>query len=222
MKQKLLSDFTDTELLDLLDNTSVSVIETNNDIIYFIDVFKIQPGKFKILGNFLYTLYKDWSKLPVSKHNFNLELHKYLRRDKFGFFYIDKGHFTLLEKNYSVVEKKMKTPKEKSKNSKIHFEKYINYYGLESGQYYIEEDLLYCFYDKWCYKNKSNFNVLGKESFKKFLRIFFKNQKTTKDLKVWFGMNKDKIKIDNEEIKRLRSVYGKKKESTRKKQISSP
>lgn len=227
-KIKSLNQLSDEELLKLLENPEDIdfVRENSNDVLSFIHFFNIQPGRTKVKSYFLYILYKDWSKLPIKRKEFSLEMSKYLDLNSHSFFYIDRNHLKLLQKSYEILQKKSHNDPLLGKNKKIHFEHYLKFYNIKLGNYWIEREILYFYYDKWCYKNKLKMNVLSEKNFNRFIKIYFKDVKMTKDYKIWVNVDEKVLKITQEDIVRIRNSYAEKtkkdsEKSQRKKRLSS-
>lgn len=172
---KPITELTSEQLLELLKENpqEVPTFEYSNDVLDFLSTYGIKEGPNKIFVSLIYGLYKRWSKKPIYRTQFGMELSKlfdsFQGTSKLTKYQINKSKEFFLEK--SVKKGQNKT---KRKPWLGHFLKFKEYYKLKSGSFYIKDVVLYNLYDKWVYKN-NNKNPLSMHQFLKFCRLFFQN-----------------------------------------------
>lgn len=170
---KPITELTAEELLDLISENpkEVSNIEYNNDILEFISLYNIQSGENQILVPLIYELYRKWSKKPLHRNQFGMEMSKFFVSVRYGLgttYRINKSKEFFLEKSI-----KKNANKTKKKPWLKHFQNFISKYDLKSGRFYVKDIVLYNLYDRWVYKN-NNKRPLNLYQFLKFCRLFFK------------------------------------------------
>lgn len=190
-KLKPITEIPIEELLELLKEnpTEINTYDYSNDVLDFISIYGIKSGENQILLPLIYNLYKSWSKNPLYRNQFGMEMSKLFVSVRYGngnTYRINKTKDFFLEK--SVKKKQNKT---KRKPWLKHFKCFINKYQLKSGRFYIKDIVLYNLYDKWTYKN-NNHNPLSLFQFLKFCKLFFKNP-APKQINgvIWFSVNSE-------------------------------
>lgn len=188
---KLTNNFSTEDLLELLKDTEVSkTSDINNDIINFLNIYDIQPGKSPIGVDLLYKLYSKWGGHQARK-TFVREANNYYVLRVSG-----PKHYYLINKNalkFSTQLLKEFESKElnktRSKHFKKHFDSYLDFHGIKEGRTWVESYLLYYLYDRWTYKNH-NGNPLSYVQFLNFCRLYFKHKRLTSNRVLWFKVNK--------------------------------
>lgn len=204
-----------------LSNEEVVSPLVNNDIINFLNHFKIKSGRFKINSRILYSIYKTWSKEPRVERTFFRFVNRILEKDRSNNCLISLESIRLHQDLYEFLNKNKKSV-EKVKNYKAHFESFIKYCGFTPGDFYIKESALYYIYDAWTYKNK-NKSPLGEATLLRFFNTYFEIKKTKENNKIvkYLGINKDNMKTTLEQLefasKWNEIRYEKKRESKKRK-----
>jgi hypothetical protein len=190
-KLKPITEYTREELLKILEenpsNSEYLNINYTNDVNDFISTYGIKNGDHQIMLPVIYNLYKRWSKAPIHRNPFGVEMAKLFFGVKYGMgtaYRINKTKDFFLEKST-----KKKLNKTKRKHWFKHFKKFMDKFELKSGRFYVKDVVLYNLYDKWTYKN-NNHNPLSFRQFLKFCRLFFKNP-APKIIQgtIWFSMD---------------------------------
>lgn len=207
------------ELLNLLDedNTSdeVNYTEYKNDILQFISVFNLKPGEEYIKAFTLYSIYKVWSKTPISKTAFYSEICKYFESLNGKGYKINRNAIQLTHEAYVKFEKKK--IRLKSKYWTKHFEDFILYYSIKNGSFWLEDEILYFLYDKYTYeRNILNTNRLSKELFFTYADLFFKH-KITKTGKVYSVTDNITVLFQQGQLQRMQSSYAEEKKKAKPK-----
>lgn len=192
MSNKLPNEISDADLLELLNSKAdhkyiVTSSLTNDDIVMFLSTFNIKPGKEPIQARGLYKLYKDWSKSPINQYSFAHTLNKYYKRQ--GLYYLINLDVLDLAKSALDIIKKPNKRKTVRKSWRIHFQSFVDRYSLKSGNFYVNDFILYYLYDKWTYDNRVR-GRLGKEQFNEFCKLYFKLKRNRKKGSNWFGIDK--------------------------------
>jgi len=183
MKNKEIED-----LLKQLDDADDTAIEDSNfDVFNFLAFYNIQPGENLVKKDLLYSLYKKWSKIPVTPASFTIAASKYLPVEKTYFFTINESSFNITKKIIKLLKKHTKDFV-KTRSYKNHFDNYLKYYTIEPGDYWIELDNLYHLYDKWTFKNKVQ-RILSKNQFYRFCKLYFKTRESFQKRVTWFSVN---------------------------------
>jgi len=197
MNKKPITEISSEDLLKVLEDNKDIKEETNviykNDIIDFISQFNLKQGEEKISTRLLYSIYKPWSKLKLSKKTFTFNLR--------SFFLLTEGNdnkelMVLLNLDYNQLLKKTlinskKKVKTRRKFYKEHFESYLMKYSIKKGSFFVKDSILYNLYDKWIYSFKKR-NPLNITQINAFFKIFNFSSKII-DNDSWFGVDKSII-----------------------------
>lgn len=200
---KPITEISNEDLLDIISENpnKINTYEYNNDVLEFISTYGIKEGENQILFPLIFNLYKSWSRKPLFRNNFGIELSKLFVSVKYGLattYRINKSKDFFLEK--SVKKKQNKT---KRKPWLKHFQKFVDKFELKSGSFYIKDIVLYNIYDKWVYKNGKK-NPLSFHQFLKFCNLFFKKPaKKIINGHEYFGMDKNIQKYFNDNLLEL-------------------
>jgi hypothetical protein len=196
----------DEELLKLVDNTPDSIGYDSID--RFIQEFDLKKGTTPISKTVLYTLYKNTTKTPLDRNQFKFRISLILPTDK-SVYYVTEEFF---EKAVSVYNKLYKTaiikPKHKRKTNPFAYkqiEAIIGYYNIQKGKDWIEDFVLFHFYDKWLYNEKPRVKPLKKRTFILQLKEYLDFKQDNKGI-VWFGLDFSKLaSISPEQVNNIRA-----------------
>jgi len=209
MKKKL-HEISDEELLASLVGEDLSKesleYKFDNPIASFVQAFKLEAGKEKVPARLLFNLFKNWTRgLAFNQSSFNYQLDSYLpTADTNQKVYLVNKKVLEISKQLDEILKKKRKPKYKSKVWITHFERFLSDTGLEPGTVYVEQDILYYVYNRWCDDNRKK-SILGYISFGEMCGLVFdKKHLNVNDLN-WIAVN-EKIKelITAEEVQRWR------------------
>lgn len=226
MNKKTPTSHTDEELLQTLEHPS-NTVQDNEMINYmalgevaaFLSRFKIEQGKDAVSKRLLLELYRSWTKEPMTKLQFELEIAKYLMIHQKGsqtFYLINQKAMTLSQEAYKFLEKKTRD-KTKSPNWRLHFENFLSKYDLKPGNYFLESFVLYNLYDKYVYEIGKKM-PLGENQFYNFCNLYFTNKRLTDNRVSWFGVDESiKNAISEESINTLRESRPKRGKKTKQK-----
>lgn len=181
------------ELLKILEDNKSDLKEENeilyeNDILEFLSTLKIEPGEDKIKKYTLYSIYKVWSKDAVTKKEFYIELDAFLPTTSITgtvAYKINNNAIKLTQAAYSHFKKE--NVRLKSKFWAKHFENFLDYHSLKSGNHWINRSLLYFLYKQYTKDLKLDKSItmyLSKNNFYTYCEIFLK-QKITKNGKLY-------------------------------------
>lgn len=168
------------DLLEQLKSNDEKVVHFHDDVLSFLTIQNIKPGKHPIKTSALYKVYKVWSKSPVSGHAFSLRLSN---------FFIKEQNHILIDTNPVLLLNKLTKPKRNPlTNNRFHtrIQNFIKKYTITEGSYWIEGYILYSLFDAWCYKNKTK--QLTEKVFLDLCEVFF-DIKIKNDEK-YIGLNK--------------------------------
>ncbi len=203
MSNKIPNQFSDLELLKLLEDTTVkekSVIDDPaiSSPIKFLTLFNILPGQYKVKTTALYSLYKQWAgKTAGSQRYFVLHVKNYLPHGlKTGTFSIKETALNLSARFAQEVLKPKK--KHTNKHLKKHIDKFIAEFDLKRGDIYIDIDDVHSRYWMWAAK-KGRKQKIPLAQFQSIMRLYC-NVITNQHGKVMIGFQK----------------YGEKKEENKK------
>lgn len=202
---KLITELTSEELIKLLENKPKDEIQgtlyTKNDVLEFISLHKLQTGDKQVQGKVLHNLYKSWSKKPLGIRKFlkqfQLFIAAYKRYSGYTWFKLNIDINSILWKTLKYTEKRRKRNKLLSKNSKRHFDNFLEKFQVERGGFYVKDIVLFNIYDKWIYETKSQ-QTLDFTFFKNFCKLYFKHKEI--DENIWFGVKKSIISHFSEEM----------------------
>lgn len=217
--KRTLSDYTTEELEKALEQSPKSERSTQEyetDVPTFLAFYQIKPGKDLVNKRTIYKLYKCWSKDPVTITKFSEQINQFIPTHQIGnqiFFHLNRKAIDISKEVYDYLLKH-KHDRIKIPAWKAHFDKYLNYYKIKSGNFFIEGYVLHNLYDKFVYETSKRF-ILGYEQFLNFCRLYFKNEKLTQNKTLYFGVDKSiKEFITDDQLKQLRKrrkkLYGKK------------
>jgi hypothetical protein len=186
------------ELLKTLEETKdENIVGVTDDVFIFISTFNILPGNETVLKQSVYTLYKNWSKDPISKYSFSIKMSKHFKVHMKGpryYYEINLNSFQV-EKETLVLLEKSKTNITKRPSGQKHFESFLKHYDIKKGKVWVQSFVLMHFYDKWCYKNKKK-NLLSESSFFNFCKIYFEYKRNSESRMMWFGLNEEFVKAN--------------------------
>ena len=183
--KKLITEQSNEELLKQLEGipTNNIYIESSQEILEFISVFKLQNGTNPVKMNTLFNLYKLWSKSPKTLVMFNKDLSEMVTKEK-SYYYINFDVFTLKKEIHKLQTIKYATT---LPGRARHFKQFLSRYQIKNGGLWIKDLVLYNIYDKWTYKNNSN-NPLSLPQFNRFCNNYFKSKRINKHY--WYKLNK--------------------------------
>lgn len=205
------------ELID--ENVSPSF---NDPIASFVQAFNIKPGKELISDILLHKLFKLWNKNSfINIRNFNRQFGQYIpsqRRNR-RFYFVDQQVLKII-KTIEDIEKKTAFVPTKSKAFYKHFERFLEKTNLKPGELYVESDILYYVYNRWCDDTRYK-NPLGYKHFISFCDLNFEVKRLSNSTILWYGVNKEiKTLITRSEVERWRQ--GRLRYAKTKKDYSKP
>lgn len=211
MTKKPLHEISIDELLKSLENEDLSKeaisFSYTNPILSFIQTFELKAGKELVSDRVIHTLFKFWFKNEyINQRTFNYRMGAFIPSKTIGrkrYYLLDKNILELAQKTQELYFKH-KRPRVKSKAWNTHFEKFMTDTGLESGTVFVEVDILYYVYNRWCDDTRKK-SPLGYDSFRDICHLNFDSKRICRNKLPWFGVN-DKIKdlITLEEVERWR------------------
>lgn len=211
------------ELLDLLDlkdeagQPSELGFTYKNDIITFISIFNLKPGEDVVKSFTLYSIYKVWSKNPVSKTVFYNELNSFLPNTTQGHFKLNQNAIKLTHEAYSRF--KQENRRLKNKKWAAHFEDFLLFYALKNENYWLEDYLLRKVYLKYAEERNILDNIgtfMGELVFSVYADLFLKYKKT-KTGKVYSVSENVLNHFKPGQLERLRKAYAKEQQRKEKK-----
>jgi len=226
LKKSLPNSLSNEQLIELL-QTAPDALQayalTNNDIIPFLSIYNIKPGKNLITRRLVYNLYSKWSPNPLLSRQFSRELSQYLLVHQKGpvqYYRLNIKAFKLKEEALKLIQQSS-MDKTKSPRYKQHFENFLKYYNITSGNYWIPSYGLYYIYDMWSYKIRKN-NPLGEIQFFNFCKLYFDYKRKSVSRVMFFRVSKNITQhITTTEIQQLREArYEKGSKNYQKKQES--
>lgn len=209
MKKKI-HEISDEELLKSLEGEDLGTsleYKYDNPVLSFVQAFKIEPGTVKVLDKLLYNLFKNWIRgLSFTQATFNYQLDNVIpfERNTSRKYYLVNKKAMELAKQAEQLKVKRSKPRHKSKVWITHFESFLSTTGLSPGDTYVESDILYYVYNRWCDENRRK-SVLGRTSFTEMCHLHFECKHLDRNDINWFAVNNNiKALINKEEVKRWR------------------
>jgi hypothetical protein len=190
--KKAITDLSDQEILESLNQNSSPepIYNWPTDVMEFISFYNLKSGTDPVTTKLLYKLYSRWSQNPIIKKALSDTLTDIFPSVRYGrsvMILLNKDVLNISNELYKYLESIDKT---KNKDWAKHFTTYLDHYSIKKGGLFINNNVLYNLYDKWCYKNHSK-HLLGPKQFNKFCKLFFKH-KVIKD-QLWYAVD-DSIK----------------------------
>lgn len=175
--------------------------EYKNDLPDFITFYNIEPGTHKVLKNHLFNLYRAWSSDPIERKAFGNELGQIFDSSQSSY-YLNRKTKDLTQEMFKL---KRELTSKISLHRKRHFDAYLNHYSILKGRTWVEGDILYYLYDKWCYDNKTK-NALSYNTFLNFCNLYFrKARKTLNTLGGFYAVSGVEKHVSGEEIEQIRN-----------------
>jgi hypothetical protein len=200
--QELLSAVHSQEQPEVVQETA-----SDSSIMSFIQVFNILPGKSRVTESTLHKLFNLWNRgTPVARHEFNERLGKLLpwKVQSGKKFYLVSKNVLQLSKYIQTIEKNRTQERAKSKYWQNHFTKFLNDTEIEPGTLYIEADVFFYAYNRWCDDTRKT-KKLGFENFVEVCQLIFTSKRLSLSNFIWFGVNqKIKSLITREAVQRWR------------------
>lgn len=220
-----LHKLSDDELIKYLESGNLEIKEDDNldetteEIVEFIDHYGLREGKFKILEDSLFTLFKMWKQQPeYNKRAFVTVfsiIFKRMYRNKTHYYKLNRKAYALIS---PLIKKKPKIRYSKMKAGRKLIEEFAEKYEIKEGNYYIEGDILYFLFNNFIDSRKSKFRISYPRFFKLLGLYIPRFRKTTKYS--WFCVDKSIIKhLDEGMVRRWREgrkKYGRIKIETHK------
>lgn len=192
-----------------------------NDTLAFLSVFAIEPGNDLIKRSTLYSIYKVWSKDPISKPDFYIEMEKYLVTiSHIKGYKINQNAVKLTHEAYSKF--KQEKIRLKSKHWTVHFQDFLDYNGITSGKFWIQDIDLYDIYKYYAKKlglDKNPKFYMSAHIFGSYCSVFFKSKVTRKGRVYGVSPNIQKFFL-NDPFTHLNKKYEKKVKPPRKPKTS--
>lgn len=193
---KLPSEFNLEELLEAASKESTEAVQATvtassiieSDIFTFISKLGILPGPKKVNKRLIYKLYRNWSHDAATPASFALFFGMFFEMDQ-RYYFLNLDALQIIRTPVPYI-RKVKRDKTKSKNYKVHFEKFMDFYGLTNGSCYIQSYVLYYMYDCWTYENK-NKAPMSMKQFYNFCSIYFDKKRLESSKIAFFGINED-------------------------------
>ncbi len=94
------------KLLKILEQKEDSPLEYSDDVIDFIEFYKLKPGKFWVKYYTLKRLYNHWSKEPLGKNTFVMRMNTHLpsiKRRSVRFYKINRSSLNLTKEAYKFL-----------------------------------------------------------------------------------------------------------------------
>jgi len=198
------------ELLDAIKGQELvndKILPSFKDPIFsFTQAFNISPGTELISDHILHKLFKLWHRDSfIDLKNFNIQLGKYIpsERKNRRFYKVNKK-ISHTVKILEEIQNKHTLNPTKYRGYHRHFERFLSQNDIEAGEVYVESDILYYVYNRWC-DEIGRKNPLGYNNFLSFCALNFEVKRMAESNIHWYGVN-DKIKklITRSEVERWR------------------
>lgn len=184
-----------------------NIIPSFSDPIFsFTQAFNIVPGKELISDSVLHSLFRLWHRDSfIDIRNFNMQLGRYIPSEKRNrrYYRVNKKISETVRILQELKNKHTLNPT-KYKGYHKHFEHFLSETGLDAGEVYVESDILYYIYNRWCDQIKRK-SPLGYNNFCAFCSLNFESKRLSESNIHWYGVN-NKVKelITRSEVDRWR------------------
>lgn len=183
---KLPTNFSIEELLNTLEKIPAHVetddqsqfdehYDYNDDILDFIQAFKINPGQTLIGSMLMYRIYKQWSLNPTTKLKFAKRFGDFIAREGENHYLISANIFNFTKLTKQLLNHKLKRQKRRIKPEYI--QEILDYYGIKPGKMWLEGYIIHYLYIEWCDANRRA-KKLAYNPFLAALRSFFEFKMT--------------------------------------------
>jgi hypothetical protein len=196
--RKSVNKKTNEELLKDLQSDVESedqVITSEEDnILTFLRFYNIEAGNYPVIDKFLYLLYKEFSKEPVTVKRFTRAIGLYIPRKQKNYghlYFINQKTVNLAQKAEEYIKNKPGIRKHKSIQWKQHFDNFIEKFEIKvagaKNYIWVSSEFLYDFYDKWVY-SISRKSQLSRHEFRQFCQIYFEHK--IHEHRLWLKIDK--------------------------------
>jgi len=222
-RQQLPTEQSVEDLLKIIENNKEEdVAGVTDDVLSFILHFNIQSGDQLVLQNAMYELYCKWSQNPVSRVMFGVKTSKHFIKHTIGprhYFKINTDSIRIQKETLKYIEKN-KLDRTKYPSWQKHFKSFLDFYKIEKGNAWVPSYVLMHFYDKWCHNNKRK-SLLSEISFFNFCKIHFESKRNTESRMMWFGINKEFVKVHLPKQKLIAMQQVREKKHAKKQKIKN-
>ncbi len=204
------------ELLGILETDETpqgeAEIVYKNDMLTFISTFALEAGENKIKQHTLYNIYKAWSKDPVKKSEFILEMANIFdttQAKTSTCYLLNSSAIKLTHDAYKYYTNEA-TVRPTSKIWKQHFENFLKFHSLTPGPYWVHANILYFIYDKYCHAtglDRSSKTYMGKATFFLYCSTYLERKKYGRKGR-YYGIS-DNIKsfFQIDQLQRMEAQY---------------
>jgi hypothetical protein len=209
-KKKPLHEFETEELLEYLEQEDApeDIVEKDhvylNNVVHFINHYKLQSGEYAVNAVILYKLYTLLVDYPQPVRAFKSMLNRFFHHysNSNGDFYklnIDSLH---LMKEYDILFIEKKNNNFASPGIRKHFEVFLEKKNVTSGDFWIQGFFIHDIYRDYCREiNKKP--RLSYQNFQKMLQLYFENRRITSERALWFKVNKETAEKHTEEERKI-------------------
>lgn len=174
-------------------NESLLTLDLNQDVVDFLNTYKIQPGENRIRVYALYNHYRTWSNKPLNLKEFGRIISRYFSfEDTRGDFI--KINVLIKDINQAVVKKRQAARHlKKGKSYLRHIKEFIVEMEVQEADEWVNYEVVYKWYIRWRYQRKGI--KLSKAVFKNVIKFHFENKegKQKMFLKLKGNFTKEKI-----------------------------
>lgn len=218
MSKKLHHQLNTEDLLNALESTEESVIDTiedltsyKNDVPLFLSKFKLEAGTFRVHRSIIYKLYRLFSEAPLGQSEFMHSCRDFIPKD-------DKYFNTNIS---PITLKKMLDPPKKTVHMssiaiKKHYETFLELESVKKGTKWVEGALLYELYRFYCIDNNMRTRLTYK-NFSVISQLYFETRRVTSSRVIYFKLGPETLnKLPPEHQQKVRNDRIKEKEKKRK------
>ena len=200
---------------DNQDESPEMEITSENPFISFLQTFNIKSGRQKVNVRSLYQFFVHWSgHYEITHVSFIAGIRKFISVSMINT--CRYAHINISAYEFEDIVTKFKNfNRRKVGGSKFyiaHFNNFLNDTGIASGDIYVEYDILYYVYGRWCDSIRRKV-PLSQGAFLRLCELHFDKKYLSVGFMPWFKINEQiKQLITKEEISRWRegrSKYGK-------------
>lgn len=206
---------TDDLLASLESAEDTETTEWENDVPHFLSHFKIEQGEYKVRNTLLYSLYKLYSKEPVSSFNFSVTAGQFVEL-KSPYFLLNIKPIRIAKVvNTKLLEKKRNVTANIAVKRK--YEQFLQETGVKKGTDWVEGRLIHEIYRHFCIDKRLKCTI-SYVNFIKVTKLYFKFKRIGASKAVWFNIDKSVVSkyLTPEIIERINKERYKQTEATKR------
>jgi hypothetical protein len=182
--------------------------QSRDPILHFLQAFDLKPGTNEVSWSILFQLYNAWKvgpSMPIAsfKKRMSSYLGSYKNNGRLAY-YLNKD-LNYLAGDLQAERDGRSHYRTKSRLWLNHIQKFFNSTQLTAGSVYVEADVLFYIYNRWCDQTRKK-QRLSLRDFSTICTMDFDSKILANSSQVWFGLSANvKELITKEEVRNWRA-----------------